>query len=184
MQTVLCPVRYNPITVGNCRQCRDFRRIEHSDAGTAVVCCGSRESARQRSRTVSVHEKVQLPHVCASIDTPLATLLSHADTLQPWEAIVVLDFQVRPVGIIMGAELHRLRANRSDPTQLVQRIMSTSYATVFPCMSLVDAAQLRGHNCFRGVIVVAEDETFLGVVSESDIERARGAAAGDTTRPA
>jgi CBS-domain-containing membrane protein len=132
---------------------------------------------------MSVQEKVQLPHVCASVDTPLASLLPYADTLQPWEAIAVLDAQARPVGIMMGAELQRLRANRSDPTLRLQRIMSTSFATVFPCMSLVDAARLRANNCFRGVIVVAEDETFLGVVSEPDLERARGPVDGDTASP-
>jgi CBS domain-containing protein len=183
VDTVMCPARHDIISVGNCRQCRDFRRIEPGNMGPVVVCCGSRESARQFARTVSVQEKVQLPHVCASVESTLASVLPYADTLQPWDAIPILDHQARPVGIIMGAELHRLRADRCDPTQPVERAMSTSFATVFPCMSLADAAQLRGRNSFRGAIVVSEDDTFLGVVSEPDLERACRPATRDTASP-
>jgi CBS domain-containing protein len=39
-------------------------------------------------------------------------------------------------------------------------------------MSLVDAAQLRPAHGYRGVIVVSEGDTFLGIVSEADLELA------------
>lgn len=183
VQIVGCPARHDVVTVDNCRQCRDFRRIEHSDPGQVVVCSGSRDAATQLKHTVSVQQKVQLPHVCASIDTTLSALLPYADTLQPWEAIPVLDPQARPVGVLMGSELHRLSAGRMNATQRAERIMSTSFATVFLCMSLADAAKLRSHSCFRGVIVVSEHNTFVGVVSELDLERGRGHGPRDTANP-
>lgn len=172
VETVMCPARHDISSVDNCRQCRDFRRIEHGDMGAVLVCCGSRESARQFAPTLLVQEKLQLPHVCASVESTLASVLPYAETLQPWDAIPILDRQTRPVGIITGAELQRLIANRCDPAQPLERAMSTSFTTVFPCMSLADAAQLRGRNSFRGAIVVSDEDRFLGVVSEPDLERA------------
>jgi CBS domain-containing protein len=172
VQTVLCPARHDRITVGNCRQCRDFRRIEQSAAHGPVVCCGAGDSARQSSSKLSVQQAAQLPSLSVRASTPLSTLLSYADGLRAWEGVPVLDMAARPIGILMSSELTRLRAARPDPTLVVGMIMSTSFTTVFPCMSLVDAAQLRAAHLFRGVIVVSEMEQFLGVVWEPDLERA------------
>lgn len=173
VQTVLCPARHDRITVGNCRQCRDFRRIEHSAVHGPVVCCGSGDSVKQPVSTLSVQQRAQLPSLSVRASTTLGAVLAHAEGLRPWEGIPVLDMESRPIGIVMGSELIRLRAARTDPALPLGRVMSTSFATVFPCMSLVDAAQLRAAHRFRGVIVVSDEEQFLGVVWEPDLERAR-----------
>lgn len=178
VETVLCPARHDRITVDSCRQCRDFRRIEPSATHDSVVCCGSRESAC----TASVQQKVQLPSVCATVNTTLAIVLQYADCLRPWEAIPVLDMQARPVGIVTSSELNHLRACRRDPTTPLKHVMSTSFATVFPCMSLVDAARLRAARCFRGVIVVSEGDRFVGVVWEPDLERGNTSTQSDSAQ--
>lgn len=172
VQTVLCPTRHDRITVGNCRQCRDFRRIEESAIHGAVVCCGSGDTARQSISTLSVQQAAKLPSLSVRATTPLSVVLPYADGLRPWEGVPVLDMQAKPIGILMASDLSRFRAARLDPTLAVGRVMSTSFATVFPCMSLADAAQLRAAHRFRGVIVISETEQFLGVVWEPDLERA------------
>jgi CBS domain-containing protein len=65
-----------------------------------------------------------------------------------------------------------MSATGFDPSQRLGRVMQSSFATAYPSMSLVDAAQLRPANGYRGVIVVSEDDTFLGIVSEPDLELA------------
>lgn len=180
VQTVMCPARHNTITVSNCRQCRDFRRIEQSPVHGALVACSARDAPQSAA---SVRDKVQLPSVCASVHSTLAALLSYADSLHPWQAVPILDHQTKPVGILTGLELNRLRNARVDPSQRLQRLMSTSFATVFPCMSLADAARMRSDHVFRGVVVVSEDDVFVGVVWEPALERADSEAPDDTAQP-
>ena len=175
VQVVMCPARNNIITVGNCRQCRAFRQIEQGNKGAWLSCSGVRGPVTRSTSSASVQEHVHLPHLCASIASSLATLLANADTLQPWEAIPILDFQTRPVGVALAADLQQLSGSGCDPALRVEQWMSTSFVTVFACMSLADAAQLRANSRFRGVVVVADDDTFLGVVSEPDLDRACGA---------
>lgn len=170
----MCPARNNIITVGNCRQCRAFRQIDHGDEGAFVNCCAVRGVSTRSAPTALVQEHVHLPHVCASIASPLAVVLAYADTLQPWEAIPILDAQAKPVGVAMAADLRGWSAKPCDPALRVEHLMTTSFITVFPCMSLADAAQLRADSSFRGAIVVSDDDTFLGVVSEPELERACG----------
>lgn len=183
VQTVLCPVRHAIITVGNCRQCRDFRRIEQSPVQGPFVVCSARDTPTHAASALAVRELVQLPSICASAHDSLAVLLPHAQSLRPWEAVVILDQQAKPVGIVTSSELRRFRAAQVDLSQRLQRLMSTSFATVFPCMSVVDAARLRAEHSFRGLVVVSEDDAFVGVVWEPALERAGSSTLDDTAQP-
>jgi CBS domain-containing protein len=183
VQTVLCPARHDIITVGNCRQCRDFRGTEQSPVQGSFVACNTHDTKAHSASALSVRERVQLPSLCASVHSTLAVLLPYADNLRPWEAIPILDREAKPVGIVSSVDLSRFRAAQLDPSQRLQRLMSTSFVTVFPSMSLADAARLRAEHTFRGAVVVSEDDAFIGVVWEPVLERAGSSTLDDTAQP-
>lgn len=166
--TVTCPVRNELMTVGNCKQCRVFRGVADK------LCCAPGEHRVRRGtaarQALEVRDVLRVPPICAASDTALSTVLPYLEWLGPTEVIPVLDRGAKPIGVMVAATLKRISAQGIAGTTPLMRVMCTRLAIVPTYISLHDASRLRPDSEFRGAIAVADDDTFLGVVFESDLE--------------
>ena len=172
--TVLCPSRRDVMTVGTCRQCRGFRRLERDERGKAVLTCVPLEHVERAHLDVhacEVKDVLRVPMACAAPDTTLGSIQPYLELHQPEDVIPVLDWSARPIGLITIAGLQRLIRGGAELSCRLSSVMSVHFAVAAPSMSLADAARLPNDSEFRGVIVVDVDDTFLGLVPASELRR-------------
>ena len=103
--TLVCPVRGDVMTVGNCGRCRDFRRVEFTEDSRPVLCCSTDHIADQPIERVQ--DLLRVPVVCTAPDTVLALVAPYLATGTNTDAIPVLDSAARPVGFVSIREMQR-----------------------------------------------------------------------------
>lgn len=170
---VLCPVRNEPVTLGTCGHCDDFARVEFDARSKPHVCCTPCFPHRPRGLSSArgfVKEVLRVPLLSASEGTPVSVFIPYVDLQRPWDAIPVLDRQARPIGVVSNETLRKVV--EIDHDRAIESVMSVDFARVFPWQSVAEAAAARPETAFRGVVVIAGDGTFLGMVCETDLPEA------------
>ncbi|MCE9673174.1 CBS domain-containing protein [Myxococcus stipitatus] len=86
-------------------------------------------------------------------------------------ALPVIDENNRPVGIITDRDITcRIVAKGKDPYMLdVKDAMSPSVATVYRDASLEDCMELMEENQVRRMVVLDDDESVCGIVTQADL---------------
>lgn len=174
--TVMCPTRNEPVTVGACGHCEMFVRVEFDADSKAQICCAPRPVHLHLTHAIEqpsvVQDLVRVPMLSVSHDTPIAAMQPYLDLQRPWQFIPVLDDAARPVGLISNEKLRRELGASADPERTFATVMSTQFARIFPWQSIDDAATAQAGDEFRGVVVVAADGTFVGLLTEYDLSNA------------
>lgn len=162
--TVVCPVRGELMTVGNCGACPRFVRIEFTAESKPVLACTSGPA-----RTTCLQQTLRLPTVCAAEDTTLRSLQHHLGPELQQDTIPVLDRQARPVGLARVADLaHELE----DPSQLdvpLSQLANRRLVRATPETSAGDALRLALATGQRELVVVGSGGMFLGLVRARDL---------------
>lgn len=171
LATVLCPRRADLMTVDTCATCDEFQRIVLHEDGTPMVCC--RPAVPQR-RARYVSELIRMPALCTSADTPVAMLLPYLPLKPPYDAIPVLADDASPIGITTCASLRSLVASGVASDTPLELVMSSNFVRVRRDTAVADAAALLPNSGWTGVVVVAPDGAFMGVIAESDLRAASG----------
>ncbi|MCY1019886.1 CBS domain-containing protein [Pyxidicoccus sp. MSG2] len=86
-------------------------------------------------------------------------------------ALPVIDIDNKPLGVITDRDITcRIIANGKDPYSLhVDDAMTHSTATVYRDTSLEDCRDLMEENQVRRMIVIDDDGTVCGMVSQADL---------------
>jgi hypothetical protein len=174
--TVVCPTRGEVLTVGTCGACGEFRRIDFTHDGHPVVSCATRAvdepPAPDDPDLCEAQSVLRVPHVCAGPDTTISDVLSYVARRRTQDVIPVLDMSARPVGLVTCDEIVQLFKCGADPRTPLSAFMNLVFARVKPHTRLREAAALRPAGPFRGVVVVGNDQTFLGLVAASELPEA------------
>jgi len=170
---LVCPVRADLMTVGNCGRCTDFRRIEFDEDSRPMLHCvgGGGMAAAARDR---VQDIVRVPVVCTAPDTTLAVILPYLQLGTGLDAIPVLDLEARPIGFMTVAEARRLVQAGIALDTTVEDVMSRQLVCLLPETSLSDAAEVLDATESGQLFAVAADGSFLGVVTMRDISAMTG----------
>lgn len=170
---VVCPLRADVMTVGNCGRCRHFRRIDFTPAGEPILCCapgvGRRVTDSERGIPKCVHDLVRVPVVCVAPDTELAVVLPYLGWTTHLEAIPVLGWDGRPLGFFSVHEARRLYAAGVPLDTEIWELMSRALVCVLPETSLFEAKRLVEEAGALQLFAVSADGTFVGVVHGSDL---------------
>jgi hypothetical protein len=171
VQTVLCPVRLRQNTVGNCRQRRDSRRVNCTTRQGSLICAGTRDSERQAESTPTVQQRVQLPGLCASVETEVASVLPYVHAFTRCirgKAFLFLDTRAKPVGIVMSSEHSCLRGAQLNTRLPLVCVMNTSFATAVACTSLANDRSAQSWSSFPRYVSCFGEWRAIGLVWESD----------------
>lgn len=170
---VVCPVRADVMTVGNCGRCRHFRRIDFTSDGEPMLCCapgvGRRVTDSDPGTPKRVHDLVRVPVVCTAPDTALAAVLPYLALTTHFEAIPVLGLDARPVGFLSMHDARRLYAAGVPLDTELWELMSRALVCVLPETSLTEAKRLLEETGASQLFAVSADGTFVGVVQASDL---------------
>ncbi|MBN2782808.1 MAG: diguanylate cyclase, partial [Campylobacterales bacterium] len=87
---------------------------------------------------------------------------------------VITDIYNKPVGIFTQHDVLKVTSKLIDPNSLLEDVMTKKPFYVYHTMDIHDAYMLMEKKGFRHIIVVNDNEEFLGVVSEGDFLRQMG----------
>lgn len=161
---VVCPVRADIMTVGNCGRCPDFKRIEFSDDAQPMLRCATQLRLAGATDPQRVQAVLRVPVFCAAADTTLASVLPYLILGTAQDAIPTLDSEARPMGFVTISELRILvQAGVPLDTALVD-VMSQRMTCVLPETSLEDAERRVAREDSQRLMAVNPDGTFLGCV--------------------
>ena len=176
---VVCPVRADIMTVGNCGRCRDFRRIEFSDDAQPLLRCATQlRIAGTSSQPPRVQDVVRVPVFCAAADTTLASVLPYLILGTAQDAIPTLDSEARPMGFVTISELRILVAAGIPLDTALVDVMSQRMTCVLPETALADAERRVARENSQRLMAVNPDGTFLGCVPLSAASSSGPAAHG------
>jgi len=167
--TLICPVRADVMTVGNCGRCQEFRRIEFTLSGHPVLCCAGVEEHEVEAVEL-VQSALRVPAVCTAADTTLATALQYSTLVRSEDAIPVLDWDASPLGSIRVSDLTRLELAGVPRAATLSEVMSRQVLGVLPETTLADARELLAVTESTQLFVVGADGSFLGQVTASDLD--------------
>jgi CBS domain-containing protein len=167
--SLVCPERRDLMTVGNCARCRDFCRIDFSQAGQPLLRCETRAVRGGTHLSERVQDLLRVPVLCAAPDTTLQSIVSFLDLGMPRDAIPVLDLDARPIGVLSIQDIHRLIRGGIPLQTTVSEVMSRLIVCVLPETALTDAAQLLLETQSAQLFAVTADGTFLGLLAEHDL---------------
>ena len=165
--TLVCPVRSDLMTAGNCGRCASFRRIDFTDDGQPVLCCAT--DPKHGELKAHVHDLLRVPVVCAVGDTTLAVVLPYLSLGTPLDVIPVLDADARPIGSLTIRDARRLVAAGIPLDTTLAEVISRQIVCVLPETTLADAGELLAETEAAQLFAVGPDGVFLGVLSRRDV---------------